>query len=199
MGDPKHPGLRYGIIRVWRGDGTATMETAHRVAYRLAVGEIPAGLLVRHGCDNPICVNPRHLLLGTQADNARDMVRRKRNWSSRGERNWQAVLTDAQVAEARNLYALGGIRQADLAARYGCTQSHISSIVSGRSRRYADGPTMVGDQRVRLTDAQVTEIRRRHAAGVRQLDLVKEFGVSKSTISAIVRGQSRQHVEPTTT
>lgn len=54
---------------------------AHRAAYLVWVGSIPSGLLVRHKCDNPPCINPGHLELGTVADNSRDMVERKRSTS----------------------------------------------------------------------------------------------------------------------
>lgn len=55
---------------------------AHRMAYTLAYGPIPEGLLIRHTCDNPPCVNPNHLLVGTDADNVRDMMERGRHASA---------------------------------------------------------------------------------------------------------------------
>ena len=70
------------------------MVTAHRHAYELEVGPIPDGLFVLHECDNPSCVNPRHLFLGTQLDNIRDRDKKGRHVACHGERHGEAKLTE---------------------------------------------------------------------------------------------------------
>lgn len=64
----------YGMTR-FRG----RHEAAHRVAWRVFIGDIPAGLFVLHRCDNPLCVNPQHLFLGTHTENVRDMIAKGRD------------------------------------------------------------------------------------------------------------------------
>ena len=70
---------------------------AHRVAYQLAKGIIPEGMVVRHTCDNPACCNPNHLVLGTQQDNINDMDQRERR--AKGITHGQSKLTDDQVRQ----------------------------------------------------------------------------------------------------
>lgn len=72
----------YGKFMVRKG----VMDGAHRVAWTLAHGPIPKGLMVLHRCDNPRCVRPDHLFLGTAADNSRDMVAKGRYYSPRKSR-----------------------------------------------------------------------------------------------------------------
>jgi hypothetical protein len=102
---------------------------ASRAAWLFTYGVIPRGLHVLHTCDNPLCVNPAHLFLGTHRDNMRDMAIKKRAKTpdSRGERNGRMRLTDAQVREIRERIAAGE-KQRDLAAEYGVAQATISYV-----------------------------------------------------------------------
>jgi hypothetical protein len=105
---------------------------ATRAAYAVWKGD-PAGFVVCHTCDNPPCINPDHLFLGTHADNGRDMSEKRRNFV--GEYHGAARLTDAQVDEIRVRYAAGGVNQYELAAEFGVSQSCISLLVLFKSRK----------------------------------------------------------------
>ena len=74
----KHP-FGYGDIRLGGGSRQRTIHIrAHRFSYELHHGPIPAGLDVCHSCDNPTCVNPHHLFVGTARDNVLDAIRNNR-------------------------------------------------------------------------------------------------------------------------
>lgn len=103
---------------------------AHRIAYEVFVGCIPAGRMVCHQCDVPLCVNPDHLYLGDAASNIRDAVvrgRMKKPPVHYGLMNANATLTEAQVAEVRRLRAQG-VSQRAVAARFKCSQSTVWRI-----------------------------------------------------------------------
>jgi hypothetical protein len=99
---------------------------AHRFMYELTHGAIPEGLLVRHSCDNPGCVNPKHLLVGTHKQNTQDAVERGRM------RSGATRLTPEDVARIRELYAKG-TKQVVLAQEFGVTQANISAIVTRKN------------------------------------------------------------------
>lgn len=117
----------YGFLRV---DGK--LHKAHRVAFKLYNGYSP--VVVRHQCDNPICVNPKHLLPGTQADNVRDMFERNR-CSRKGSANGRAILSAEDVLVIRQTYVPGsrsgsGTSSFDLARRFKVSRSQIQRIVT---------------------------------------------------------------------
>jgi hypothetical protein len=120
----------YGSIGVW---GKGSTMPAHRAAWILTNGFIPAGLHVLHRCDNPPCCNPDHLFLGTNADNVADKMVKGRQPSIAGERNPRARLTLRQVVALRSKYAEGGVSQSALAREYGVSVSAIGFAITGRS------------------------------------------------------------------
>lgn len=107
---------------------------AHRVAFELMVGPI-GELHVLHRCDNPSCVNPKHLWLGTNTENIADKVAKGRVPSFVGSANPRSKLNDADVIAIRHA-AASGVVQAELATQFGVTQAQISSIVRRKAWRH---------------------------------------------------------------
>ncbi len=103
----------------------------HRLSWEIHNGLIPKGMWVLHKCDNPPCVRPDHLFLGTQKDNMQDMSKKGR-YSKRvmkGENHPLAKLTEKQVKKIRKSYVPGFIKQKDLGHKYGVSQGTIFQIV----------------------------------------------------------------------
>lgn len=128
----KHRGT-YGQISVGNRP-----KRAHRVSYELFCGTIPDGLHVLHKCDNRGCVNPRHLFLGTNADNQADMDAKGRRVivPSKGEANGSAKLTSTEAAAIR---AAKGVTEKALAAQFGISKSQVHNIRSGRLWKCLNG------------------------------------------------------------
>ena len=119
----------YGTIGVCE-DGKWRMERAHRVAWMLHRGPIPAGAYVLHHCDTPPCVKPGCLFLGDQTANMLDMARKGRSADNRGVRNPHVKLTEAEAMAV--LAERGrGRRQVDVAAEFGISQGQVSRIWLG--------------------------------------------------------------------
>jgi len=107
---------------------------AHRMAWVLTYGPIPLGLDVLHQCDNRICVRPSHLFLGTQADNAADMVAKGR--SCRGTAVNLAKLNEAIVRHIRSVYDGREYSYRSLGRKYGVSFRSIAAIVKGETWRH---------------------------------------------------------------
>lgn len=104
---------------------------SHHVSWELAFGDVPNGLWVLHKCDNPCCVRPDHLFLGTQKDNMKDMHQKKRRISPdfSGENNPRHKLTKIQVDEIRQRYENGETNKSVLGREYGVHNTQISRII----------------------------------------------------------------------
>lgn len=156
----------YGYGMIAAGGRGGKVLKAHRVAWELTHGPVPDGLEVCHTCDQPRCVNPAHLWLGTHTENVRDMWRKGRGARlvgdaspatqhpermsrgdqhgsrtkpervPRGERQGNAKLADVQVREIRALYATGKHTQTALGARFGVSQVLIGLIVREKAWKH---------------------------------------------------------------
>lgn len=114
----------YGMFNA----GNKHIAHASVVLWVIAHGQIEGDLSVLHKCDNPACVNPKHLFLGTQTVNIMDMVSKNRH--IKGELSPQSKLTDAEVIEIRKRYAKGGCTHRSLAKEYGVDSSTITNAIN---------------------------------------------------------------------
>lgn len=112
----------YGNVRIYN-----KLWLPHRVSYIISCGEIPENMHVCHRCDNPKCVTPKHLFLGSAKQNAADKVTKNRQ--SKGVTHGGHKLSEKEVKEIRKLYLGGGESHRSLAAKYNVTYGLISYIL----------------------------------------------------------------------
>ncbi len=128
-----------GYSIVWH-DGNHVRE--HRLVFVKSKGlrlDAISGMVVRHKCDNPACVNPEHLEIGTQADNVLDMIKRGRKAPTiRGSAHRCAKLTEADIPKIRQLLSMGE-SQRSIAKRFGVDQAIIMRISSGKAWSHVHG------------------------------------------------------------
>ena len=118
-----------GYGRIGLGGREDGVGFAHRVAWMLFRGEIPAGKLVLHKCDNPPCVRPSHLFTGTDSDNAFDRSKKGRNRDQFGQKNnLSKIEKEEHIREIRRRVAMGE-SQVSIGKIFGVSQSAVSKIV----------------------------------------------------------------------
>lgn len=117
-----------GKTKAGYGQITVRGETvyAHRLAYSLFVGDIPVGKEVCHKCDNPSCINPDHLFIGSHLENMHDAMKKGIKSGT--------PLTNSNVIDIRDKWAKGGVSQYTIADEYGVDQSYISRVVNKKRR-----------------------------------------------------------------
>lgn len=197
----------YGTVRLRTEEGRSRTG-AHRLAWFYTHGEWPDGHLCHH-CDNPQCVNPGHLFVGSQADNIADAVSKGR--VAKGDRLPQTRLTEEQVREAIDLIVAGKATLMSLAERYGVSMATLSSAVRGtKSWQHIERDHEAiaaalkrnrpkrGEAHGRsvFTEDQVREIRARYIGrgGPTQQELADEYGVSLTAISFVLTRRTWKHV-----
>ncbi len=120
-----HNGRGYGHMNLSAGKARKYVG-AHRIAWEMENGPIPAGMYVLHTCDNPPCVRASHLYVGTQSQNIRDAYQRGRKVPA------MQKVTDEQVLEIRALRGRWLLRE--IAEEYKLTRQHVSDIMRGKYR-----------------------------------------------------------------
>lgn len=140
-------GKRSGYGKFYVGGATVR---AHRVAWEAMNGTIPDGLFACHHCDNPSCVNPGHLFLGSPAENMADRDAKRRQASgerqgthtrpesrARGSRQGSAKLTESDIVEIRHRLEHGATGRS-LASAFGVAEAMISNIKLHKNWRHVE-------------------------------------------------------------
>lgn len=122
----------YGVFHIKR-----YMYRVSRVSYYLTTGFDPSGYQICHTCDNPSCVNPNHLFLGTPLDNVLDMMKKGRHSIDvYGERHGRSILTEKKVKKIRELYKTGRFYQTEIAKKFKVNKSTISMIILNKNWKH---------------------------------------------------------------
>jgi hypothetical protein len=191
---------------------------AHRLSYEVSIGPIPEGMFVLHRCDNPRCINPSHLFAGTQLDNVRDAMAKKRHVyppkndhyrdkskQPRGSKNPASKLTE-ETAKEILIERLKGRNFVDLGKEFGVDPSIIADLCRGATWKHVHGvdgsPTLEQLTSVPIrynwtdpsfrrqkVDAIKPKVLAMLAEGKPAKDIMRETGVTKPVLYRIKKGE----------
>lgn len=186
-------------------DGKRKTEKSHRFSWVLHYSPIPKNTCVLHRCDNPSCVNPNHLFLGTVIDNHKDMDEKRRRGFSFGEANGMAKLSKERVIEIYEFYSTNECSLTEVGSRFKVSSSLVRMILTGRIWRNLGlkpipiRKTIYRGSQVKtskLSEDQVKKILNLYSSGgYSRMEIARKFGVGQTTISRIVRGESWAHLK----
>lgn len=164
----------YGILANAGGE-----RRAHRISWEIHHGTPPGSLHVLHKCDNPPCVNPSHLFLGTPRDNVRDMHKK-------GRRVYKTTLSDDDAEIVRIMYHERRMTQKEIARKFGVSSALVSNIVKeqGGAKRFR--------LRKRLSEKECIEIAAAFLNGESVNDLLNKYSVSHMTIRRAIEQYKEQ-------
>ena len=191
-------GVRYGVFYCDTGGGRRAI-LAHRFSLGLALKkDLPRELFVLHSCDNPSCVNPKHLRLGTQRDNVRDAIIRKRHVNPplpkgnpnppKGEAVWNAKATEAQIREVWRLH-FTGMNATQIAKTVGVSKTTVADACRGKIWRSIEGApskeelALGGVPHKKLTPEDIEAIKALLATGMTVKSIAAIYGISTAPIS----------------
>jgi DNA-binding MarR family transcriptional regulator len=160
-----------------------TYRSTH-IAYMITRGEIEKELFICHKCDNPSCVNPDHLFLGTCLDNVKD--RHLKNRDAKGSAVGTSKLNENEIEEILELYFNKKMMSKDIAKKYGVHRSTIGRVVSGEYWGQIHKNRGSFNNGRKLTKELAQEIRNLYAEGVMQKDIANKFNINPSTVSNVV-------------
>ncbi len=192
--------------RSGRGYGNLTISSknykAHRVSYFMAHGECPSDRLVCHSCDNPPCVNPAHLFLGTHTDNTQDCERKHRRNAGKGEANPRALLTNEQ---AKMIFQMRNVEKhslQEIAALFGITPYQVSKIARGHSYKWVNDPTQITEfpldgerhPHTHLRDTDIPVIRQLRSEKLTLRAIGDLYCITESAVHNICSRKSWAHI-----
>lgn len=178
---------------------------APRISWWLYKGEFPHGLFVCHVCDNPSCVNPRHLFVGTNRDNVMDCISKGRHtFQTQPEtlesgRGHNKVLTEELVSQIRATCAAGESTLYEWSKRLGINERTVAAAAHGDTWKYVQEPVVARRSRAdmrgskhpnsKLNEDDVRAIKNSVAAGVPKTEIAMSYGINDTTVRDIVKGR----------